>query len=295
MLKVSGVLFFITLIFVYSSSAQIVGKIEKIEKTEKIEKNNLQTESEKPEASFFAKSRKQVGLGKNPFAEGEKDAKPFESRAFRDLQVKKDEKDTKEPSEYKLRRGEKEWNFEFGYSPFEPTHFTGEKEYNTAGRKLGLPVFRWGRVIGTKGPITWEYLFEVIPFLFSLKNEVTNRAYVSPTETPNESPTKRETSYGFGLTPAAFRLYFLPEKRFKPFLQFGAGFIITNKPMPLPETSWFNFTSYWGGGAMYQIKRDRAVTFSYRYFHISNASITRNNPGYNANVFALGYSFFYGK
>lgn len=287
MLKLSGVLFFVLFVFIYSGSAQA------------IEINSLQEDAKKEETDFFAKSRSETGLGKNPFAENEKDSKSFENRSFRNLQENLRDDDDKEepvaPDNYKLRRGEKEWNFEFGYSPFEPTHFTGEKEYNTSGRKLGLAVFRWGRVVGTKGPITWEYMFEAAPFAISLKNEVTNPAYVSETATPNESPTKRETSYGFGLTPAAFRLYFFPKSRTKPYLQFGMGFLITNKPMPLPETSWFNFTPYWGGGVMYQIKRDRAITLSYRYLHISNASLTRINPGYNANVFALGYSFFYGK
>jgi hypothetical protein len=289
MLKLSGVLFFVSFVFIYSSSAQTTEKI------------NLQENAEKPDAvsfTFFAKAakaaknRKEIGLGKNPFAQNEKDAKPFENRSFRDLQDKKEE--TVAPDNYKLQRGEKEWNFEFGYSPFEPTHFTGEKVYNTAGRKLGLAVFRWGRVIGTAKGVTWQYLFEAVPLIISLKNEVTNPYYISPAATPNEYPTKRETSYGVGLTPVSFRFYFLPKSRIKPFTQIGAGFIFMNKPMPQPDTMRLNFAGYWGGGVMYQIKRDRAITLTYRYLHISNANVAYN-PGYNANVFALGYSFFYGK
>jgi opacity protein-like surface antigen len=261
MRKFSGVLCFVLFVFIFTNSAQTIEK----------SRETIFSAEDKSESSFS------------------------ERRSLKILFDKKITKreDTDKPVSYKLKRGGKELNFEFGYSPFEPTHFTGEKEYNTAGRKLGIFAFRYGRVIGTKADITWEYMFEVMPFLFSLKNEVTNPAYISEIETPNVPETKRETSYGFGLTPAAFRIYFLADRRLKPYLQFGMGFIITNKPTPLPETSWFNFTPYWGGGVMYQIKPDRAVTFSYRYFHISNASITRNNPGYNANVFALGYSFFY--
>lgn len=197
------------------------------------------------------------------------------------------------PTDYELFRGDKEINFEFAYSPLEPTHFAGPKEYNTAGRKLGLAVFRWGKIIGTKKGITWEYLFEAIPFVISLKNEVKNPVFISTIATPSESPTKRETSFGFGITPAAFRLYFLRKSRLKPFLHFGAGMIFTNKPMPLPETTWYNFTGYWGGGIMYRTSQNRAITFSYKYFHISNFNVTDPNPGYNANVIALGYSFFY--
>jgi opacity protein-like surface antigen len=287
MVKLSGVLFFISFVFIYSSSAQI------------IEKNNPPTEAKKPEIYSFAESRREINLGKNPFASpAEKNTKPFENRAFGDLPVKepskKAEQDADQPSTYKLPRGVKEWNFEFGYSPFEPTHFAGEKEYNTAGRKLGVAVFRWGRVIGTSKGVTWQYLFEAVPFIISLKNEVTNPAYISETATPGVSPTRRETSYGVGLTPAAFRFYFLPNRRLKPYAQLGTGFIYMNKPQPLPNTTRFNFSGYFGGGLMYQLKPNRAVTLSYRYFHLSNANVTYN-PGYNANVFALGYSFFYGK
>ena len=67
-----------------------------------------------------------------------------------------------------------------------------------------------------------------------------------------------------------------------------------NKPQPQPNTMRLNFSGYFGGGLMYQIKPNRAITLSYRYLHFSNANLAYN-PGYNANVFALGYSFFYGK
>lgn len=33
--------------------------------------------------------------------------------------------------------------------------------------------------------------------------------------------------------------------------------------------------------------------FGYRYFHISNMNTGVINPGYNANVFYIGYSSFY--
>ncbi|HEY0428674.1 MAG TPA: acyloxyacyl hydrolase [Pyrinomonadaceae bacterium] len=276
MLKLSGVLFFVLFVFIHTNPAQT------------IEKDNLQTETERLETRVF---------GKNPFSQKDESGKLFKNRSFRNFPDKKaapDEKNTPGPTGYKLGRGEKEWNFEFGFSPLEPTHFTGEKEYNTAGRKLGLAVFRWGRVIGTAKHITWQYLFEAVPLIISLKNEVTNPDYVSPAATPDVAPTRRETSYGFGLTPASFRFYFFPKSRLKPFTQIGAGFVYMNKPMPMPNTTRLNFAGYWGGGLMYQLKRDRAITLSYRYLHMSNANVTYN-PGYNANVFALGYSFFYGK
>lgn len=206
-----------------------------------------------------------------------------------------EEKAEEETTNYKLQRGEKELNFEFGISPFRPSHFLGPEEYDTEDRKLGLLTFRWGRVVGTKKTITYQYLFEASPIVYSHRNEIVNPEYVSPTATPNTPTTIRATSYGFAVTPVAFRLYFFSKNRFKPFGQFGAGIIYTNDPMPLPNTSKFNFTGYFGGGAMYLVTRKQGISLAYRYYHISNFQTAEFNPGYNANTFSLGYSFFYGK
>jgi hypothetical protein len=274
-LRLSGALFFTLFVFIYSDSAQV------------LEKTDLREETEKRETDASGKET-------NPVSSKLSDKKTESSeKDLPDKKALKDETNAAERTNYRLLRGEKEWNFEFGYSPFEPTHFTGEKEYNTAGRKLGLPLFRWGRVIGTAKGITWQYLFEASPLAVSLKNEVKNPDYISPIATPNVAPTKREMSYGFSITPVSFRFYFFPKSRIKPFTQLGAGVLFTNKPMPLPTTTRINFSGYWGGGVMYQIERSRAITFSYRYLHISNANTTNPNPGYNANVFSIGYSFFY--
>lgn len=208
--------------------------------------------------------------------------------------VSDEEKAEEETRNYRFKRGEKEINFEFAISPFRPTHFLGPEEYDTDDRKLGLPTFRWGRVIGTKKTITYQYLFES-SFVYSYRNEVKNPEYVSPTATPFVPPTIRATSYGLAVTPVAFRLYFFSKSRFKPFGQFGAGFLFTNDPMPLPETSRFNFTGYFGGGAMYHVTRKQGISLGYRYYHISNFQTAELNPGYNANTFSIGYSFFYGK
>jgi hypothetical protein len=202
---------------------------------------------------------------------------------------------TNEPKiSYKPVRGSIENNFEPGYSPFEPTHFAGPKEYNTAGRKLGTSNFRIGRVIGTKKNIAYTYLFGFTPLVIGLKNEVTNSAYISPALTPNIAPTKRETTYGAGVAPANFRFTFLAKNKIKPFAQTGAGILIFNKSLPIPESRRFQFAGDFGGGLIYHTSPERFWTFGYKYLHISNAGQTPKiyNPGFNANVFYLGYSFF---
>jgi opacity protein-like surface antigen len=194
---------------------------------------------------------------------------------------------------WKLRRGSKEINFEFGFAPMQPTFFSGHKEYDTDGRKFATGSFKWGRVIGTAKGVTYEYFFEVIPVSFALKNEVTNPGYVSRQSTPNRSKTVRENTYGIGIEPAGFKFIFRPRQRLKPFVRLGAGFIFTNKPIPVPESPNYNFIGDFGGGLMYSLTENQTIDFGYRYFHISNMNIGEINPGYNANIFYVGFSRFY--
>lgn len=208
---------------------------------------------------------------------------------------KKKKKKDAEPEDYLLRRGEKEYSWEIGSSPFNPSNFAGPKEYDVYGRDLHLSTFRFGRVIGTKGPVTYQYLFGATPFAVFTKNEVRNPAFVSPTQTPRISPTMRKTSYGFGIQPLNFRFSFFPKSRLKPYAQVGAGILLTSRSVPVPRSTPFNFTGDFGGGFQYFTSRTRAVTVGYKYFHISNGNIGGkiNNPGYNANVFYISYSFFH--
>jgi hypothetical protein len=194
---------------------------------------------------------------------------------------------------WKFERGSKELNFEFGYAPMQPTFFSGRKEYDTSGRKFAMASFKWGRVIGTAKGVTYEYFFEVTPLSFAMKNEVANPDYVSPQKSPKEPKTLRSSTYGMGIQPAGFKFIFRPHSRLKPFLRLGAGFLFTNKPIPVPESPNYNFIGDFGGGVMYSVRRRQVISLGYRYFHISNMNIGEINPGYNANVFYIGYSRFY--
>lgn len=203
---------------------------------------------------------------------------------------------TVNPDRYRPRRGMREYNFEPGIAPFDPTHYTGEKTYNTAGRKLGTAHFRIGRVLGTGKAITVTYLYGVTPLVVARANEVRNPAFISEAATPNVPRTKRETSYGVGFSPVQFRFTFFPKSQFKPFVQAGAGVHFFNKSMPIPESRRLQFSGEYGGGFILHTdrRRDRFWLFGYRYFHLSNANIGGKqwNPGYNASVFYVGYSFF---
>lgn len=197
-----------------------------------------------------------------------------------------------ERTNWKLKRGAKEVAMEFGFAPMQPTFLSGRKEYNTDGRRFAIGSIRFGRVIGTAKGVTYEYLFEVMPLSFAIKNEVKSKTVIEDPTAAGESYTVRENTYGIGIHPAGFRFVFMPKRRLKPYFQASAGFLFTSKPMPVPESPTYNFSGDFGGGLMYSVNRRQTVNFGFRYFHISNMNIGDINPGYNANVFYVGYSFF---
>lgn len=248
---------------------------------QEVVKNNSPESAEKPKVS-------------TPVSE--KDAPVSEENKKSDDGI--DEEKNKPPEiSYRLLRGEKEVSWFGGISPFNPSNFAGPKEYDVYGRDLHLTTFRLGRVIGTKGMITYQYFFSAAPLAVFTKNEVKNPAFISEEKTPNVSPTRRRTTVGFGVQPVNFRFIFLPDSRLKPFAQVGAGILLTNNAIPVPAGKPLNFTGDFGGGIQYFTSRRRAITFGYKYFHISNGNIGGriNNPGYNANVFYFSYSIFYKK
>lgn len=204
--------------------------------------------------------------------------------------VKIEKENKKIDESWRLKRGEKEFGVELSFSPMQPTFLSGRKEYDPSGRTFGMMNFRWGRNIGTAKGVSVEYRIEIVPVALAFKNEVENP---DARTTSKDSKTIRKTTYGFGFTPVGFRFYFRPDKRLKPFLSADAGFIFFNKPVPIPRSMTYDFIGSFGGGLMYHVDRRKAVSVGYRYFHISNINIGEINPGYNANILYVGYSFFY--
>jgi hypothetical protein len=212
------------------------------------------------------------------------------------IENKSDDFELKEKNKisYKLLRGKREIEIVSGFAPTQPTFFSGHKEYNTEGRRFGMLNIRWTRTIGTRKNITYQYFFEATPLAVAFNNETNNPKFISKIESPEQPPKIRKTSYGIGVQPINFRFIFMPNSRIKPFIQIGAGMIFFNHKMPVPESTFYNFTGDVGGGIYYSLDRERqnkAIILGYRYFHISNFNTSKFNPGYNANIFYLGYSF----
>ena len=272
-LKLPGSSFFILFAFIFTNPAQTLNENKLLEK--EIGKSS-------PDKPRLADDAKQNSFGKN------------ESKSAPDAQ-KKNQTETVEPNDWTPRRGDKSLTVEYGVSPFNPSNFAGPKQFDVYGRDLHLFSFRAGRILGTKNNVSYEYMFGASPLAIFTKNEVVNPAFVSATATPNIAPTKRETTYGVGIQPVNFKFMFFAKNRLKPYAQVGAGLLFTNRNVPVPRATRFNLTGDFGGGLMYMLSPKRAVSFGYKYFHISNGKglDNRNNPGYNANIFYINYSFLF--
>jgi hypothetical protein len=173
----------------------------------------------------------------------------------------------------------------------QPTFFSGRKEYDTTGRRFLIGSLRFGRVIGTRKGVTYQYILDVAPLAVAFNNEVSNPAFESAAD--RLPKTRRESTAAFAIQPAGFRFIFRPRDRLKPFVQTSAGFIFTRKPMPVPQSPTYNFVGDFGGGVMYSLTQTDVLKAGYRYYHISNMNIGDINPGYNANIFYFGLSRFY--
>lgn len=277
-LKLPGSLFFILFAFIFTISAQTLPENKSPEKNSSAIFSDKSQSAKKPERNPFAKSY---------FGD---DADPRKSSKIEEENPSK----TETPDDWQLRRGNKSFTVEYGISPLNPSNFAGPKEFDVYGRDLHLFTFRFGRVIGTKRNVSYEYMFGVTPLAIFRANEVVNKDYISATATPNIQPTKRETTYGTGFQPVNFKFMFFAKNRLKPYAQVGAGILVTNKAVPVPRSTLFQLTGEFGGGLMYLLNKKRAVSLGYKYFHISNGNINGkiNNPGFNANVFYINYSFW---
>jgi opacity protein-like surface antigen len=77
-----------------------------------------------------------------------------------------------------------------------------------------------------------------------------------------------------------------------PFVQGGAGLVATDTDRNLIGQT-LNFNLDTGLGLRYFVARDWSVNVEYRYQHISNAKMSKNDVGINAHGPLVGVSYFF--
>ena len=175
---------------------------------------------------------------------------------------------TTQPS-YALLKGMNEFGLWLGGSPTS-SKIVGD----TGNRRLLLVGLRYGRILAAWESISLEYTLDVFPAAVVFE------------------PGGGSSTYGAGVSPLGFKLNFRQQGRIKPFLGGSIGFLYLEDDVPVPDSSRLNFATEIGLGLQFFLDPKRAVTLGYKFQHISNAGISRNNPGMDSHIFYAGFSFF---
>jgi hypothetical protein len=171
---------------------------------------------------------------------------------------------------YALAKGTNEFGLWVGGSP--------DSFGNIEDRQLLWVALRYGRVLSAWESVSLEYTLDLYPAAVVFEPDRVRRG--------------RSTIYGGGLAPLGFKVRFATQNRLQPFIAGSLGLLYFQEDIPVPDSSQFNFTSEFGLGVDYFIAPKRALTLGYKIDHISNAGISRNNPGMNSHLIYAGFSFF---
>jgi hypothetical protein len=140
--------------------------------------------------------------------------------------------------------------------------------------------FRYGRVLFAGKALAFEYTADVVPVV------IVSQPKVSPTG------SGRDHVYGGGAVPVGLKFIFNPRGRIRPFLAAASGPFYFSHPVPAPNATHFNFFSTGDIGVQIPLSGNRSITAGYRIGHVSNAGISRVNPGFNSGSLFAGFSIY---
>ena len=101
-------------------------------------------------------------------------------------------------------------------------------------------------------------------------------------------PDSRYVVGGTGL----FRYDLVTHSRWVPFIQIGAG--PTGTDIGPPDLSCsFEFNVQCGAGTYFFLRKNLALSAEWRWFHLSDAGLTRPNTGVNTQMFMCGLTWFF--
>jgi hypothetical protein len=155
---------------------------------------------------------------------------------------------------------------------------------STEDTRLGLLAFRYARVLARGDSLALKYTVDAVP-LATLSFPVFEASGAGVREV-------RRTITGAGVAPVGFQLNFRRRERVQPFAQTSGGFVYFGERIPTAQGAQFNFTADFGGGVQWKTAARRAWTVGYRYHHVSNGYRADVNPGFDSNLFYVGFSIF---
>jgi lipid A 3-O-deacylase len=151
--------------------------------------------------------------------------------------------------------------------------------HGTSGSQSGDGVFNIGARYGwiltdPHGPGflrgRFEYAVDVVPLFLVVQ--------------------RTNTAYGFGVNPFALKWNFSSRGSVVPYLDVGGGTLFTSVKVP-EGTSHVNFTTS-GALGVHFLRSKHNWSAEVRFMHISNAGLSRPNPGINTVQVRLGFGLF---
>ncbi|MBV9927040.1 MAG: acyloxyacyl hydrolase [Acidobacteria bacterium] len=151
--------------------------------------------------------------------------------------------------------------------------------------RFGLFAFRYARVLARGDNLALKYTIDAVP--------VASMSFPSFEAAAGGGFREvRKTITGAGLSPVGFQVNFRRRERVQPFAQASGGFLYFGERVPDARGAQFNFTGDFGGGVQWKVSPRRAWTVGYRYHHVSNGYRADVNPGFDSNLFYVGFSIF---
>jgi hypothetical protein len=147
---------------------------------------------------------------------------------------------------------------------------------------FGMLAVRYARGLWRDGSFSLDWTVDGVPLaLISLDRG----------GQPKQANGPKEVVYGAGLAPIGLRLGYDAFGWWRPYFATNIGFLMFEERVPASGTK-FNYTWDFGLGAQVFVGDDQALTLGYDFKHISNAYSGEDNPGFDANLLYIGYSFF---
>lgn len=168
-----------------------------------------------------------------------------------------------------------------GFAPAVRTFDTGGRTWDAT---FGIGALRYSRRWNTSDWVNIKYTIDAVPVaVLNYPDKVVSGTTVTPV---------RETRYAVGAAPIGLQGNFRPRKKVQPFVGMSLGFLLFNETTPNVTGKKLNFSTEGSVGIEYRLKNKKAITFGYKFYHISNASRGVENPGYDAQILYVGYTFF---
>lgn len=172
------------------------------------------------------------------------------------------------PSRAEMVEGATEWIVAAGLG-------WGAAVFRSSGEeRLLLLSASWGRVLtDARGPSRvrgrFSWAVTVIPLFLQLEPE---------------------RAFGIGVSPLVWRWNFEAQGRVVPYAEVGGGGLWTNTDVPR-ATARANYVMHVTVAARLRVRGNRMAIVGYSFEHVSNGNRAPRNPGVNAHVLELGWSF----